>query len=240
MKNLENQGSHMATAINHLESHIFGKLPSQPEANPKNVSAMTLKSGKEVEGPRLVVARDKSKEQIEKDLEKEGGGNSNPKVISNSLVNHKSNTPAFPSRLEKPRKQKKEKEILEVFRMVQVNIPLLDAVKQVPKYAKFLKDLCVNKRKLKGDEQVVVGENISAVLQRKLPPKCRDPDMFSISCGIGNTKIRDAMLNLGASINVMPKLIYDSLKLGPLKETRIIIQLADRTFAYQDRVMKML
>ncbi|XP_071918693.1 uncharacterized protein [Coffea arabica] len=46
---------------------------------------------------------------------------------------------------------------------------------EVPKYAKFLKDLCVNKRKLRGDERVMVGENVSAVLQRKLPPKCGDP-----------------------------------------------------------------
>ena len=91
MKNLKNQISHMATAINHLESHIFGKLPSQPEVNPKNVSAMVLRSGKEIEGPRPVFPKDKSEEQIKKKLEKEGAENSNPKVISDSLVNHKSN-----------------------------------------------------------------------------------------------------------------------------------------------------
>ena len=121
---------------------------------------------------------------------------------------------------------------------MQVNILLLDAIKQVPKYAKFLKDLCVNKRKLRGDERVVVKENVSVVLQRKLPPKCADPGMFSISCGIGNTKIRDAMLDLGISINVMSKSIYDSLNLEPLKETEIIIQLVDRTFAYPDGVIE--
>ena len=65
-------------------------------------------------------------------------------------MNHKSNTPSFPSRLEKPRKQEKEKEILEVFQKVQINIPLLDSIKQVSKYAKFLKDLCVNKKKVEG------------------------------------------------------------------------------------------
>lgn len=54
-------------------------------------------------------------------------------------------------RLKKPRKPEKEKEILEVFRKVEINIPLLDAIKQVPRYARFLKDLCTNKRRLRGD-----------------------------------------------------------------------------------------
>ncbi|XP_027090426.1 uncharacterized protein [Coffea arabica] len=165
-------------------------------------------------------------------------GKTTPEAISDSLIKVRANPPSFPSRLEKLRKQEKEKEILKVFRKVQVNIPLLDGIKQVSKYAKFLNNLRVNKRKLRGDERVVVRENVSAVLQRKLPPKYGDPGMFSISCGIGNTRIRDAMLDLGASINVMPKSFYMSLNLGPLKKTRIIIQLADCTNDYPDGLIE--
>ena len=84
----------------------------------------------------------------------------------------------------------------------------------------------------------MVGENVSAVLQRKLQPKCRDSGMFSISCGIGNTKIRDAILDLGVAMNVMPKSIYTSLNLEPFKETGIIIQLADRTNAYPEGLIE--
>ena len=72
MKNLKNQINHIATAINRLESHVFRKLPSQSEANPKNVSAMILRSSKEVEEPRPIVPKDKSEEQIERNLRKEG------------------------------------------------------------------------------------------------------------------------------------------------------------------------
>ncbi|XP_073120716.1 uncharacterized protein [Henckelia pumila] len=56
----------------------------------------------------------------------------------------------------------------------EVNIPLLDAIKQVPRYAKFLKELCTAKRKhkLKGCQKVELGEQISDVIQRKLPTKC--------------------------------------------------------------------
>ncbi|XP_027157077.1 uncharacterized protein LOC113758414, partial [Coffea eugenioides] len=161
---------------------------------------MTLRSGKEVQGPEPVIPKDKDEERIEKELEEEGTDNKNAKVPSNPIPTTKTNPPPFPSRLEKPKKQDKEKEVLEIFRKVEINIPLLDAIKQVPRYAKFLRDLCANRKRLKGDERVIVGENVSAILQRKLPPKCGDP--------------------------------------GPLKETGIIIQLADRTNAYPDGLIE--
>ena len=62
--------------------------------------------------------------------------------------------------------------------------------------------------------------------------------MFTIPYVIGNTKIEHTMLDLGASINVMPHSVYESLKLGPLKQTEIIIQLADRSNAYPDGVVE--
>nr|XP_027085074.1 uncharacterized protein LOC113707112 [Coffea arabica] len=200
VQSLQNQMNQMAITINRLESQVQGKLPSQPEANPKNISAMTLRSGKEVQGPELVIPKDKDEERIEKELEEEGRDNKNAKVPSNPIPTAKTNPPPFPSRLEKPKKQDKEKEVLEIFRKVEINIPLLDAIKQVPRYAKFLRDLCANRKRLKGDERVIVGENVSAILQRKLPPKCGDP--------------------------------------GHLKETGIIIQLADRTNAYPDGLLE--
>ncbi|KAL0289923.1 UNVERIFIED_CONTAM: hypothetical protein Sangu_2595900 [Sesamum angustifolium] len=127
-----------------------------------------------------------------------------PRRIIQSVDNQ---TP-FPERFAKSKKDEETKEILETFRKVEVNIPLLDAIKQIPRYARFLKELCTSKGKLKGNERVSMGENVSAILQRKLPPKCKDP---------------------GASINVMPLSIFESLHVGPLKETGVVIQLADRS-----------
>ncbi|PIN21706.1 DNA-directed DNA polymerase [Handroanthus impetiginosus] len=159
---------------------------------------------------------------------KPGGELPNPMVVQ----------PLFPERFSKSKKQEEEKEILETFRKVEVNIPLLDAIKQIPRYAKFLKELCTNKKKLKGNERISVGENVSAVLQRKLPPKCKDPSIFSIPCKIGNVRIEKAMCDLGASINVMPFSIYSSLNVGPLKEMGVIIQLADRSVVYPEGVLE--
>ena len=119
-----------------------------------------------------------------------------------------------------------------------MNIPLLDAIKQVPRYAKFLKELCTSKRKLKGNEKVQLGENVSAMIQKKLPIKCKDPGMFTIPCKMGNVEVERAMLDLGASINVMPRSIYEAMNVGKLKETGVIIQLADRSYAYPDGVLE--
>ena len=74
-----------------------------------------------------------------------------------------------------------------------------------------------------------VGENVLAIIQRKLPAKCKDLVMFTMPCTIGNTKLEKAMLDLRASINVMPYSIYVFLKLGPLNKTGVMIQLADRS-----------
>ena len=72
----------------------------------------------------------------------------------------------FPSHFTKTKKEENEKEIFNTFQKVKVNIPLLDAIKQALRYAKFLKELCTNKRKLMGDEKVSVGEKVSAILER--------------------------------------------------------------------------
>ena len=66
-------------------------------------------------------------------------------------------------------------EICELFKQVKVNIPLLDAIKQVPSYAKFLKDLCTVKRRLNVKERAFLTEHASAIIQFKTPPKYKDP-----------------------------------------------------------------
>ncbi|CAN6566302.1 unnamed protein product [Malus baccata var. baccata] len=144
----------------------------------------------------------------------------------------------FPGRFRQSKKEEAEKDILETFRKVQVNIPLLDAIKQVPRYAKFLKELFTTRRRISNKEVVQVSENVFAVLQRKLPPKCKDPGSFTIPCVIGNTKFEQCMLDLRASINVMPYSIYASMNLGELKNDGVIIQLVDRSNAYPNGVLE--
>ncbi|XP_065627697.1 uncharacterized protein LOC136061108 [Quercus suber] len=225
IQSLENHMGQMATAISLLEAQSSGKLPSQTVVNPReNASAIVLRS----ENDQNVVA-DKN---VPNDDEV-------PNCKFPPLSDYKP-VPLFPQALAESRKGEKIKDLYETFRRCEVNIPLLDAIKQVSRYAKFLKELCTIKRKqkLKGCEKMRVGENVSAVIQRKLPTKCKDPGMFTIPCTIGNTQLENAMLDLGASINVMPYSTYVSLKLGPLNKTGVVIQLADRSIAYPKGVVK--
>ena len=57
----------------------------------------------------------------------------------------------------------------------------------------------------------------------KLPTKCQDPRMFTIPCKIGDIRFENAMLDLGASINVMSYSINASLQLEPLHKTGTVI-----------------
>ncbi|XP_040947366.1 uncharacterized protein [Gossypium hirsutum] len=229
IQELTNQVSKLSMAVNRLESQ--GKLPSQTEPNPRqNASAITLRSGKVLE-PVPDKSHGQDKEQ-EKHI-------SDPKAKPDSEIQKPIVVPPpFPRRLAKDKKEKEEKEILETFRKVEVNIPLLDAIKQIPRYAKFLKELCTSKRRFIGNERVNVGENVSAVLQKKVPPKYKDQGMFAISCKIGNVGIKKAMCDLGASINVMPYPIYKMINAGPLKMTGVIIQLADRSVIYPEGLLE--
>ncbi|XP_073130892.1 uncharacterized protein [Henckelia pumila] len=79
-----------------------------------------------------------------------------------------------------------------------------DALAQIPNYAKFLKDLLKNKKKLNDITQVAMNEECSAVLQNKLPPKYQDQGSFSIPCQIGNLSLKNVLCDLGSSINLMP------------------------------------
>ncbi|XP_021751645.1 uncharacterized protein LOC110717300 [Chenopodium quinoa] len=237
LKNLENQVSQLANTVGKLQAQNPNKLPSQPERNPKeNVSAISLRSGKQLEvlakKTEGLAAHQEEQEIIVPEQDKKPTKVRD--VVSPNTDQFTSSVP-FPSRLSsknKKREQEKEKETLDIFRKVEVNIPLLEAIRQVPRYAKFLKELCTNKRRLSGDEKFSVSENVSAVLQRKVPPKCKDPGIFTIPCKIGNTRYDKCMLDLGAFINVMPLYIYKALNLGTLKDTRVIIQLADRSNTY--------
>ncbi|RDX89903.1 hypothetical protein CR513_28298, partial [Mucuna pruriens] len=71
-----------------------------------------------------------------------------------------------------------------------------------------------------------------------LPKKCRDPGIFSVPCTIGECTFTDAMLDLGASINVMPASIYRSLNFGDLEPTGMTIQLANRSIVQPLGVLK--
>ncbi|CAN6547320.1 unnamed protein product [Malus baccata var. baccata] len=234
------------------KSSSIGKLPSSTDVNPKggfeSAKAITLRSEKEAgSDPSPSKSNQKEDEKMQSEEKEQGlpsarieqslpqppphpNSTIKGKLGSNSMTSNSIPTNApFPRRFMQSKKVESDKDILDTFRKVQVNIPLLDAIKQVPKYAKFLKELFITRKRASNKEVVRVSENVSAVLQRKLPPKCKDP---------GNTRFESAMLDLGASINGMPYSIYASMNLGELKNDGVIIQLADKSNAYPKGVLE--
>ena len=137
--------------------------------------------------------------------------------------------PPFPQLLRKKKNYVNQTEMLEVLRQVKVNIPLLDMIKQVPTYAKFLKDLCTVKKGLNMNKKAFLTEQVSAIIESKTPVKFKDPGCPTISVNIGGISVEKALLDLGASVNLLPYSMYKQLGLGELKPTSIMLSLADRS-----------
>ncbi|XP_057755826.1 uncharacterized protein LOC130975009 [Arachis stenosperma] len=127
------------------------------------------------------------------------------------------------------KKAKKKEDIdptvVEVFEKVEVTIPLFQAIQQVPKYTKFLKDICTHKDKLGNLNKKLVDDYISSLL----PEKCNDLGPGLVSCLISGTKFMDCMCDFGACVNIMPLPNYERLNLAPLKRSVARFVLADKS-----------
>ena len=212
----------------------------------REVKAMiTLRSGKEVDlptpKPEQEPENEAEKEKREKNKEKKKWSNTKKedletkvnekpeRTINQEEVIKKNMPPPFPQALYGKRGINNASEILEVLRQVKVNIPLLYMIKQVSTYVKFLKDLCTTKRGLNVNKKAFLTEQVSAIIQCKSPMKYKDPSCPTISVMIGETCVEKALLDLGASVNLLSYSVYKQLGLGELKPTSITLSLADRS-----------
>eukprot|EP00257_Ricinus_communis_P023468 XP_015583461.1 uncharacterized protein LOC107262405 [Ricinus communis] len=127
---------------------------------------------------------------------------------------------------------------LDILKKLQINILFLDAISEMPSYAKFLKDMLSNKREIKENAIVSLTAECSAILQNKLPKKLGDPMSYSILVKLGDIEIKKALFDLGASVSLMPLSICKKLQMGELKPTRISLQLADRSVKFPLGILK--
>uniref|UniRef100_A0A2N9ELE6 Retrotransposon gag domain-containing protein n=1 Tax=Fagus sylvatica TaxID=28930 RepID=A0A2N9ELE6_FAGSY len=195
--------SHLSKLTTTLSVNEKGKFPSQAhiphgqymaqgsqdKLNNEHINVVTTRSGKTVV-TTPVEEQTENRDNIEE-----------PTI--NEPVRRPISVP-FPQALKTSRKLDSSPEILENLRQVRINLPLLHVIKQVPSYAKILKDLCTMKRKQNVKKTAFLTEQVSALIQHKIPPKYKDPGCPTISCIIGNHDIEQALLDLGASVNLMP------------------------------------
>ncbi|XP_074303797.1 uncharacterized protein LOC141638290 [Silene latifolia] len=187
IQNLENQMGQMATIINRLEAR--DAVPPR-----ENVSVVSLRNGRQLEEVekkkkhiKTLIIHEEEEELVIEEGEKASIFKENEPILSSIP-----DVP-FPDALRRTQHFDHDKDIYDVFQKCEVNIKLLNLLKSVPKYAKFLKELGTIKRnnKLKGMKIVKskgpkgkINEYVSALFQNKLPPKCGDPGMFAIPCTI--------------------------------------------------------
>ena len=224
LSNQQLQGSEKGKGTSQLQQHHKGVheigSTNDPNVRIDEVKALvTLRSGKELRP--AVPAPAKSAPTVADPPQEEQSVNREER---------KTNVPPpFPQALRKKKNFVNQTEMLEVLRQVKVNIPLLDMIKQVPTYAKFLKDLCTVKRGFNVNKKAFLTEQVSAIIECKTPVKYKDPGCSTISVNIGGISVEKALLDLGASVNLFPYSMYKQLGLGELKPMSITLSLADRS-----------
>ncbi|XP_015970264.1 uncharacterized protein LOC107493721 [Arachis duranensis] len=221
-------------------------IPSQPQPNPKGgINAITLRSGKQLKekGPKdlnpITTAQEEEGIEIEQVVEEE-----TPQVIvedeetqptkenpkpKRTLEEEITQPLPFPTLAKKARKRiELDPKIIEMFKKVEVTIPLFDAIHQVPRYAKFLKYLCMNKDRIVELETIPLGSSIST-LMGAFPEKCDDPGPCMVTCTVSGVEFLDCMCDFGACVSIMPLSIHRVLKLPPLKRSTARFVLADKS-----------
>nr|GEZ41834.1 reverse transcriptase domain-containing protein [Tanacetum cinerariifolium] len=186
-----------------IEETTDTELPSTKDIPPPSVQVQ-VKEEKPVEEPSVVI----------------------PKA--------KANLP-YPSRLAKEKIREKDDilvaKFMEIFRDLHFTLSFADALVHMPKFAPMFKKLLNNKNKPIKLTKTPLNENCSAVVLKKLLEKLGDPGRFLIPCDFLEFDNCLALADLGASINLMPLSIWRKLKLPTLNDTKMVLELADRTIS---------
>ena len=208
-------------------------LPSTSNANMKQCKAVTtLRSGREIPNVEPPMQEDVVQEEeiLVENLNPKEAKKTNEKVVveeeevvaDTKKTQTKAATPystpaPFPQRLLPKGKDHLQKEIREVFSKCHLNIPLLDAIVQIPTYAKYLKDLCTVKRHQNVKKKVFLTEQVSSIVLHNTPTKYKDPGSPTIACTIGTKRLGNTLLDLGSSVNILPFALFEKIRFRRLE-----------------------
>ena len=160
-----------------MSNRPSGSLPSNTEQNPRGVNAIMLRSGKEVETAAQEVeitaqeAHNKQEVHKEQEEEKKDKGKQKeeePKPKPPAVKPYVPPIP-FPGRLKQQQLDSQFSKFLDVFKKLQINIPFAEALQQMSSYAKFMKELLTKKRRMDGNDPVMLTGECSMILQKELP-----------------------------------------------------------------------
>ncbi|KAK8516141.1 hypothetical protein V6N12_013548 [Hibiscus sabdariffa] len=248
LRALENQVGQIVQA---LQVRPQGSLPSDTEVTKRNgkeqCSALTLRSGTTIKEDvdfggkenteASPVSKQKESEVQEEALEEEGreevlttnpSGGQSVDVAAKEMPTQSNEDvrppPPFPQRLKKHKEDNQFKKFMDMLDQLHIDVPFLEAIDQMPTYAKFLKDIITKKRKIERYETVATGKEY---FLGDIPPKKNDLDNFIIPCSIGDNYVGKALCELGSSVNLMPNSVFMKLGMRIARPTTVILQLAD-------------
>ncbi|GKB03903.1 reverse transcriptase domain-containing protein [Tanacetum coccineum] len=142
----------------------------------------------------------------------------------------------YPSRLNQEKFREKasyqKEKIFQMFQDLRFDISFTDALFFMPIFAPTIRNLLMNKEKLLELAKILLNENCSAMLLKKLLEKLGDPGKFLIPCNFPGMDVCHALADLGASVNLMPLSFWKTLSLPELTPTRMTLELADRSIAH--------
>ncbi|WJX50779.1 hypothetical protein P8452_37034 [Trifolium repens] len=163
-----------------------GIFPGQPQPNPKgHVNAVILRSETQYNGPADPRTKNSAMQpNTDEPTEREDDQNEKDKEEKSEEVVEKKKPYVppppykppipYPQRFAKSKNEGQFKKFVELLKQLNITIPFTEAINQMPSYAKFLKEILTNKKKI-DEETVMLTAECSAILQNKMPPKLQDP-----------------------------------------------------------------
>ncbi|XP_066166973.1 uncharacterized protein [Oryza sativa Japonica Group] len=226
-KMIETQLAQLASLVPANES---GRIPGQPDSSIENDKAITTRGGKSTRDPPYpnpagtngMSKETPSTDSADKEIQPE-------KTVPQEYYDMR--LLPFPQRSRKPIVDEQFARFVEMIQKIHIKVPLLDAM-QVPTYARYLKDILNNKRPLPTTEVVKLTEHCSNLIIHKLPEKKKDLGSPTITCSIEAQQFDQALCDLGASVSIMPKDVFDKLNFTVLAPTPMRLQLADSSVRY--------
>ncbi|XP_020206915.1 uncharacterized protein LOC109791958 [Cajanus cajan] len=221
-KNTEASIKHLAVKAGQLAKQLAdmsgGPFSANTKTNPKeHCKAITTRSWK-------VVGADVGVSENNEGVENKGENSELREVEEESEKNEGEN-----NKSESKEKERQFLRFLDIIKKLQINIPFTEAMEQMPTYARFMKELLTRKRKVLEEETMELETGCSAILQKSLPQKSRDPGSFTLHVSIGNLSVGKALLDLGAGINLMPLSMLKKIGEVDVRPIRMTLQLADRS-----------
>ncbi|CAA6674292.1 unnamed protein product [Spirodela intermedia] len=208
-----------------------------PRKNPRNENVRTvnaLRSGKILPDPYPQTLEEKENVDNPKQnqIRVEEDFTDSTKEISKERT-----TIPFPKALEPRQRKKKEhnEEIKKILQDVQISLPLLTAIEHIPEYARVLKEMCTPKRAPRVEK---LSMHASVLLLNQLSHKLRDTGAPLISCDIGGFIFQNVLLDIGASINLLPASICDKFNISDLKPSTVTLQFTDRSIKHPKGILE--